>query len=178
MDIPLFSYHSILTMLHGLGSGGGALLTLFAALFALWTMRTDGAIDSTRRSRTLVWLIVLAALLLWGAVIGGTYLVFPPYRATPPEGLADLTAYPRSLLLADPETTWLHSFAMEIKEHVPWIASMLGTAVAYVAVRYKSRLLSDRSINRMATIAVTICLVLAACAALLGTFVNKVAPLE
>jgi hypothetical protein len=180
MDIPLFSYDSILTMLHGLGSGGGALLTLFAALFALWTMRTDGALDAVveRRSRNLKWLIVLAALLVWGAVIGGTYLVFPPYRATPPEGLTDLTAYPRSLIQSDPETTWLHSFAMETKEHVPWIAAMLTTAVAFVAVRYKSQLLSDRSINRMATIAATICLVLAACAALLGTFVNKVAPLE
>jgi hypothetical protein len=180
VDIPLFSDRSILTMLHGLGSGGGGLLLLFAALFALWTMRTDGAPDAAieRRSRNLKWLLVLAALLIWGAVLGGTYLVFPPYRATPPEGLADLSAYPRSLLQSDPGTRWLHSFAMEIKEHVPWIAAMLTTAVAYVAVRFESRLLSDRSINRMATIAVTICLVLAACAALLGTFVNKVAPLE
>jgi hypothetical protein len=180
MDLPLFSYDSILTMFHGLGSGGGALLTLFAALFALWTMRTDGTVDAgvERRSRNLRWLIVLATLLVWGAVIGGTYLVFPPYRATPPEGLTDLGAYPRSFLQSDPDTTWLHSFAMETKEHVPWIAAMLATAVAFVAARYKSLLLSDRRINRMATIGVTICLVLAACAALLGTFVNKVAPLE
>jgi hypothetical protein len=180
MDIPLFSYDSILTMLHGLVSGGGGLLTLFAALFALWTMRTDGAGDHVvvRSSRNLKWLIVLSAILLWGAVLGGTYLVFPPYRATPPEGLTDLTAYPRSLLQSDPETAWLHSFAMEIKEHVPWIAAMLATGVAFVGVRYKSLLLSDRSINRMATIAVTICLVLVACAAVLGVFVNKVAPLE
>src|SRR5688572_4126391 len=180
MDIPLFSYRSILTMLHGLGAGGGGLLTLFAALFALWTMRTDGAIDPVvqRRSRNLKWLIVLAAILLWGAVLGGTYLVFPPYRATPPEGLTDLTAYPRSLIQSNPETTWLHSFAMEIKEHVPWIAAMLATAVAFVGVRYKSLLLSDRNINRMATVGVTICLALAASAAVLGVFVNKVAPLE
>lgn len=180
MDIPLFSYRSLLTMLHGLGAGGGALLTLFAALFALLTLRTDGHPDLglDRRARNLRWLIVLAAVLVWGAVIGGTYVVFPPYRATPPEGLSDLTAYPRSLITSNPETDWLHSFAMEIKEHVPWIAAMLATAVAYVAVRYKSLLLSDRSINRMATIAVTICLVLATCAALLGVFVNKVAPLE
>jgi protein-S-isoprenylcysteine O-methyltransferase Ste14 len=180
MDIPLFSYRSILTMLHGLGSGGGALLTLFAALFALWTMRTHGAIDPVgeRRSRNLTWLLVLSAVLLWGAVLGGTYLVFPPYRATPPEGLTDLTAYPRSLIQSNPETAWLHSFAMEIKEHVPWIAAMLATAVAFVGVRYKSLLLRDHSINRMATIAVTICLVLAASAAVLGVFVNKVAPLE
>jgi hypothetical protein len=180
MDIALFSYNSILTMLHGLGSGGGALLTLFASLFALWTMRTDGAVDAVveRHSRNLRWLMVLAALLVWGAVLGGTYLVFPAYRATPPEGATNLAAYPRSLIQSDARTAWLHSFAMEIKEHVPWIAAMLATAAAFVGVRYKSMLLSDRGINRMATIAVTICLVLAACAGLLGVLVNKVAPVQ
>lgn len=180
MDIPLFSYRSILTMLHGLVAGGGGMLALFAALFALWTMRTDGVIDPVveRRSRNLRWLIVLAAVLLWGAVLGGTYLIFPPYRATPPEGLTDLAAYPRSLLVSNPETEWLHAFAMEIKEHVPWIAAMLTTAVAFVGMRYRSRLLTDRGINHMATVVVAICLVLAATAAMLGVFVNKVAPLE
>jgi hypothetical protein len=180
MDIPLFSYRSILTMLHGLGAGGGGLLTLFAALFALLTMRTDGHTDAAveRRSRNLRWLIVLAAVLVWGAVIGGTYIVFPPYRATPPEGLTDLTAYPRSLLTSNPETDWLHSFAMETKEHVPWISAMLATAAAFVATRYRSRILSDRTINHVTSALLAICFALAAYAALLGTFVNKVAPLE
>ena len=159
---------------------GAALLTLFAALFALSTMRTDGQSDPCveRRSRNLKWLIVLSAVLLWGAVLGGTYIVFPPYRATPPEGadgpLRRIPA-PSSIESGD---HWLHSFAMEIKEHVPWIAAMLATAVAYVAVRYKSLLLSDRSINRMATIAVDDLPGARGLAAVLGVFVNKVAPLE
>jgi hypothetical protein len=115
---------------------------------------------------------------VWGAVIGGTYIVFPPYRATPPEGLTDLTAYPRSLLTSNPETDWLHSFAMETKEHVPWISAMLATAAAFVATRYRSRILSDRTINHVTSALLAICFALAAYAALLGTFVNKVAPLE
>jgi hypothetical protein len=51
--------------------------------------------------------------------------------------------FPRALVLATPSPAWLHSFAMESKEHMPWIASMLTTAVAFVAVRYRSRVLDD-----------------------------------
>jgi hypothetical protein len=32
---------------------------------------------------------------------------------------------------------------MDSKEHVPWIASMLATAVAFVTVRYRSRVLHN-----------------------------------
>jgi hypothetical protein len=53
--------------------------------------------------------------MLWITVLVGTYVIFPPYRATPPAGLADLSAFPRALLHANPDTVWLHAFAMEIK---------------------------------------------------------------
>jgi hypothetical protein len=67
---------------------------------------------------------------------------------------------------------------METKEHVPWIAAMLATAVAFVGVRCRSKLLSDASLNRMATALLAICFVLVSYLALLGVFINKVAPLE
>src|SRR5688572_3855365 len=111
----LFSDRSILTMVHGLVFGGGALLALAAALFALRVLpASDGPAPSPGQARALSLLMSAAAALLWLAVLGGTYLVFPPYRATPPEGLADLAAYPRSLLLGSPDTAWLHAFAMEV----------------------------------------------------------------
>ena len=59
--------------------------------------------------------------MLWLTVIVGTYIIFPPYRATPPAGVTDLSEFPRALVLATPSTAWLHSFAMESKEHMPWI---------------------------------------------------------
>jgi hypothetical protein len=108
----------------------------------------------------------------------GTYVTFPPYRATPPEGLADLSRYPRSLIQSSPDSAWLHSFAMELKEHVPWIAAMLATAAAFVARRYRWRLLVDRHLNAMTAALLVICFVLVSFAAILGVFVNKVAPLE
>ena len=43
---------------------------------------------------------------------GRAYIVFPPYRATPPAGVTDLSQFPRSLVLASPTTAWLHAFAI------------------------------------------------------------------
>jgi hypothetical protein len=176
----LFSERSIWTMIHGIVLGGGALMGLAAALFALHAMRPEGGSDaaSAGRVRYLVWLTVFTASVLWLTVLVGTYVTFPPYRATPPEGLTDLGQYPRSLIQSRPDTAWLHSFAMEIKEHTPWIAAMLSTAVAFIAVRYRSQLLSDTRLNRMATTLLASCFVLVSLVALLGVFINKVAPLE
>jgi hypothetical protein len=180
MDTMLFTARSIWTMVHGIVLGGGALMALAAALFALYAMRTTdtGQLGAPDQARHLARLTILTAVLLWLTVLIGTYVNFPPYRATPPEGVTDLARYPRSLIQANPGTVWLHAFAMEIKEHVPWIAAMLATAVAAVAARYKARLLSDAPVRGMVMMLLAICIVLVSCAAILGVFINKVAPLE
>jgi hypothetical protein len=176
----LFSDRSILTMVHGIALGGAALMALSAALFSLYALRRSTASDpaAAAASPAVAGLAVFAAAVLWLAVISGTYVVFPPYRATPPAGLTDLAAYPRALIMANPNTAWLHAFAMETKEHAPWIASMLATAAAFVAVRYRRTLLHDAQVRRMAATLLAVSLVLVAYVSLLGIFVNKVAPLE
>ena len=179
MDTLLFTNRSIWTMVHGIALGGGALMGLAAALFAVRAMGAASPSDVVKsQSRYLTELLVFVAAVLWLTVLVGTYVTFPPYRATPPEGLADLSQYPRSLIQSNPGTVWLHAFAMEIKEHVPWITAMLATAVAFVGVRYRSRLLTDSQLRGMATTVLGICFVLVCCVAILGVFVNKVAPLE
>ena len=180
MDTMLFTDRSIWTMIHGIALGGGALMGLSAALFSLRAMSTANVSDvaAQTQSRYLAWLTVSIAVVLWLTVLVGTYINFPPYRATPPAGLLDLSQYPRSLIQSDPGTVWLQSFAMEIKEHVPWIAAMLATAVAFVSVRYRSKLLSDAQLRSMSTALLAICFVLVFFVALLGIFINKVAPLE
>ena len=175
----LFSDRSISAMVHGILLGGGTLLTLAAALFSLCVMPAAQEPEAARRqARPLSLLLLAVAILAWLAVLGGTFIVFPPYRVTPPEGVADLSQYPRALLLKSPETAWLHRFAMEIKEHVPWIAAMLATAAAFVGMRYRSKLLADPQLRGMVTALTAICFALVASVALLGVFVNKVAPLE
>lgn len=178
--LVLFSGDSIWTMVHGIGFGGAALLSLSAALFAMYLLRsgrvvTSGADDP---SRPIAQLTTFSAMMLWLTSLVGTYIVFPPYRATPPEGTVDLTDYPRSLILADPETAWLHAFAMETKEHLPFVAAMLATAVAFVAWRYRSKLLRDRELRGMAVLLLAICFAGVAYVSLLGVLINKVAPVQ
>jgi hypothetical protein len=176
----LFTDRSIWTMLHGIGLGGAALMGLAAALFYLYAARAsdDTAAGAPPASRALAGLTVFTAVMLWLTVLVGAYVVFPPYRATPPGGVTDLTQFPRSLLQARPDTAWLHSFAMESKEHAPWIASMLATAVAFVCLRYRSRVLNDAALRNMTAVLLAVAFVLVSFVSLMGVFVNKMAPLQ
>jgi len=189
--VSLFSADSIWTMLHGIALGGGTLLAMAAALFALACMdgvgrsADGGASDGftlcehdARRAGYVALVLVGIAVLAWLTVIGGTYIVFPAYRVPPPEGATDLSDYPRALLLASSDTAWLHRYAMETKEHVPWIAAMLATAAAFVAVRNRPRLLSAGRARRIVTGLTVAGFLLVAYTSLLGVFVNKVAPLD
>lgn len=176
----IFSERSLWTMLHGIVLSGGALLGLAAALFHLYAAGDAGAAGDppNRGASALSALTGITALATWAAVLVGTYVIFPAYRVTPPEGAKDLAAYPRAAILGDPDYSWLHSFGMEIKEHVPWIAAMLVSAVAFVAVRYRERLLSDRILRRAGMVFLSVALALASATGLLGVLVNKFAPLE
>jgi hypothetical protein len=167
-------------MIHGIGLGGGALLALAALLFGMYLIgpRGGAVTPAHDRSAPLAAVAAVAAVMLWLTTLVGTYFVFPAYRATPPEGATDLTAYPRSFLLADASTAWLHAFAMETKEHLPFIASILATAVAFVAWRYRHRILTEDAFRRPSLTLLAISFVIVAYISLLGVFINKVAPLE
>jgi hypothetical protein len=175
----LFTDRSLWTMVHGIGFGGAALLTLSGALACMYLLRGgEISIPAAREHiRLLSGLSALTAAMLWLTAVVGTLIVFPPYRAAPPDGTLDLAQYPRSLILSDPETAWLHAFGMETKEHLPWIAVMLATAVAFVVWRSRARLFSDRPLRRVSMILLAICFVIVAYVSLLGVFINKVAPL-
>lgn len=175
----LFSERSIWTMVHGIGLGGAALLGLAAALFYVYAARPALVPTAGEHgSRAFAAVTVFTAAMVWLTVIVGTYIVFPPYRATPPAGTIDLSQFPRAFVLANPQTAWLHAFAMEIKEHMPWIASMLTTAVAFIAVRYPVAALKNPWLRRMSLGLLAVSFSIVAFVSLLGVFVNKVAPLD
>ena len=180
METNLFTDRSLWTMMHGIVLSGAALMALTAAIFSLRMLYAGKASNTVTKiqSRYMVSLIVFMATMLWLTVIVGTYVTFPPYRAVPPEGLTDLSMYPKAMLQANAGSIWLHSFAMETKEHVPWIASILATAEAFISVRYRSLMISDDKLNKLAIWILGICLLLVSYAALLGVFVNKIAPLD
>ena len=173
----LFSDRSLWTMLHGLVLSGGAMILLAIALFALRTMAApEGAAVPARQANAYAGIVLAGAVLLWLAVLGGTYIVFPIYRAPPPEGVASLAQYPRALLMASDDTRWLHAFGMEIKEHMPWIAAMLVTAAAFIARRHRATLLADGTLRHISGALLGLAFLLVLFVALLGVLVNKVAP--
>src|SRR5690606_31724307 len=87
-ETMLFSERSLWTMIHGVVLGGGGLLALAAALAAIYLLiprPQDGGV-AVDRSRSIAGLTGFSALMLWLATLVGTYVIFPPYRATPPDG--------------------------------------------------------------------------------------------
>ncbi len=179
METSLFSERSIWTMLHGIGLGGGALLALAVTLSAIYLVYPRHPDEiAADRSGAVAGLSGLSALLLWLTTLVGTYVVFPDYRVPPPAGASDLAAHPRALLLGNPSTAWLHTFAMETKEHLPFIACILATAVAFVAWRCRRRLATDPRLRRGTAAMLAITFLIVGYVSLLGVFVNKAAPLE
>lgn len=177
--MTLFTTGSLWTMFHGLVLGGGVLLGFSAAMYCMWSVRADNHNDASARRRCthLGRLTILIAAMLWVIVFIGTYVNYPAYRVTPPEGTTDLSAYPRALLRANPDTAWLHSFALEFKEHAGWIAAILMTGVAFVINRYHTTLLAKPAVFNITAGFVLASFVITAIVGLLGVFVNKVAPI-
>jgi hypothetical protein len=119
--------------------------------------------------------LVGMAVLAWVTVISGTWLVYPGYRATAPAG-GDLADHPRDWLLDDPSTAVWHTFGMEWKEHVGWLAPFLATAVAVTVLRHRELVRSDPRVRRVLGVLFVTAFVATAVAAGLGAAINKVSP--
>ncbi len=166
------------TLIHGMILGAIFLLAFGGGLAGLYSLReslltAEGVAERTPR---LLLGSVVMAVVAWLTVLTGTFVVYPWYRATPPEGTTDLTAYPRSLLLANEDTAAWHEFGMEWKEHVAWIAPMLATAVAFAVVYYGAGLLRRGEVRRAAIVFFTLAFLAAGAAGLYGALITKAAP--
>jgi hypothetical protein len=160
-----FMLHLVLgvAMVHGFVGG-------LATLIRPATGRRQRAI----RTASTVTLAVAA----WATAITGTWLVYPGYRAEPPDpGVpAAMIDHPKSSLLANPDTAIWHDFGMEWKEHVGWLVPILVTIVAYLAVRHRDLLTRDRTMRRLAAGLLVVSIVGTVVAAGLGAVINAVAP--
>ncbi len=166
-------------LVHGMVFGFGFLLSFAGALALLYTLRGDLLTTDGARShvRWLLLATVALAVLSSLAVISGTYITYPWYRAAPPEGATDLAAYPRSFLKADPNLKAWHSFGMEWKEHVAWFAPWISTVVAAIVWRYGVYIGRDRRLRRALIVLLFVAFFAAATAGMLGALVTKTAPL-
>lgn len=167
------------TVIHGMGVGTIFLLAFAGGLAGLWSLRPEwvtaaGIQERLRRLYAGTWVMAIVA---WLTVITGTYIVYPWYRAKPPAG-ADLSQFPRSYLLANPDLVAWHTFGMEWKEHVAWLSPILATAVAYVVVRYGPKLAEEPKIRQALIVLFTLAFFAAGVAGLFGAFINKMAPIR
>ncbi len=174
------SDREIWAVIHGMGLGAIFLLAFAGGLAGLYSLRPEwltvaGLQERMRRLRGGTWVMAVAA---WLTVLTGSFIVYPWYRAKPPQGVADLTAYPRYYLMANPNLAEWQSFAMEWKEHVAWISPILATAVAYVVIRYGPRLAAEPIIRKGVMILFTLAFASAAIAGLFGAFITKAAPVH
>ncbi len=115
-------------------------------------------------------------VIVWLTNLTGTHLVYHWYRAKPPEG-AELSGFPRSFLLANPALAGWHTFGMEWKEHVAWLASFLMPAIAFIIMRHGSVLATDGSLRRRLIALLIITFSIAAVAGIFGTLITKAAPI-
>jgi hypothetical protein len=117
------------SLIHGMGFGGLYLLACSGVAVEIWNRQSD------RDYRFLRTYLAAMALLAWLAVLSGTYVVYPWYRAASPAG-ASLADYPQQLLMSSASTSAWHSIGMEWKEHVAWLAPIAITMAFAVAARY------------------------------------------
>lgn len=180
-----FTERELWTIIHGLGLGTLFLLAFAGGLAGLYSLRERLLTAEGLRERSPRLLIgtSVMAIVAWLTVISGTFVVYPWYRATPPEGLdqtvqsPDLLAYPRYWLLASEDTAEWHRFGMEWKEHVAWIAPMLATAVAFAVLYYGIQLVRRGDVRQGAIVFFTLAFVAAGVAGLFGAFITKAAPI-
>jgi hypothetical protein len=173
------------TLVHGMGFGAAYLLAFAGGLAGLYSLRLQLVTPEgiTERIRRLRGGMVVMAVLVWLTVIVGTYVVYPWYRAKPPQTVdtkvqsEQLRAFPRYWLLADEKTAEWHDFGMEWKEHVAWIAPLLATVAAFAVVRYGKELAQNRRARNMIIALFFLSFAIAGIAGVLGALITKAAPL-
>src|SRR5512146_1471956 len=98
-----------MTVLHGMGFGALFMLAFSGAIAVIYATAVGAPAGATAQGRGMfrLYLVAMAAL-SWLTVLSGSYVIYPWYRAAPPPGARDLSAYPQHLLLSSPTTAGWH----------------------------------------------------------------------
>jgi hypothetical protein len=177
MEITVRSFW---TLMHGLGFGVLYLLAFSGVLVGLYhfTTSTNPSESSPGRERFWKFYLITMVVLAWGAVLTGTYVIFPWYRAVPPPGTVDLSMYPQHLLLSSPTTSGWHSFGMEWKKRIAWFVPISITMVAYVFIKYGRELRNQRQLRTAVLSFALVSFVAAGIAASFGWMIDSKAPIQ
>ena len=175
----VMTFRGAVTAIHGMLFGVFFLLAVYAMLVELLRQPVPPA--SAVQASVSIWertYLVVTAALGWAAVLSGTYIVYPWYRAVPAASGADLHSYPKALLLSHANTAALHSIGMEWKEHIAFLAPIAFTMLAYVLCRYGSNITRYPQLRRTLLAFSAAALLATGVAGAVGAFLNKAAPTE
>ena len=170
----------LVTVMHGMGFGALFMLAFSGAIGELYWISAPGVRTQTssREQTMLAFYLSAMVVLAWATVISGAYLVYPWYRALPPAGATDLSAFPQKFLQSNPKTAGWHDLGMEWKENVAWLAPIAMTMVAYVTMTYRSAIGKQRQL-RIAVLSFAVAAFVATgIAGAFGAFLNKYAPVR
>jgi hypothetical protein len=173
----------IWTVVHGMVFGFIFLLGFSGAIFAVYSMKpewltTEGMNKTVNIIKVYLWGLAIS---VWAAVFTGAWIVYPWYRAVPPEGTTDpvaLVAFPKFLLLISENTAQWHEFGMEWKEHVAFLSPIAATVVAFIVSYYGPLLAKKVGERRAVMIFFTFAFVATAIAGMFGAFITKAAPVR
>ncbi len=171
---------SLWALIHGMGFGALYLLACSGALVQMYRFTLASPRPEATPGQECFFKVYLLtmALLAWAAVLTGAYIVYPWYRAVPPPGTADLARYPQRLLMSSATTIGWHSFGMEWKEHVAWLAPISITMAAVVFIRYGRDLRNHRQLRAAVLCFVLVSFLAAGAAGFFGAMINKYAPVQ
>jgi hypothetical protein len=174
------TYRDLMTVLHGAAFGALFMFAFSGAIGVIYATVVAGTRwqPSPRDTTMFRFYLISMATLAWLTVLSGTYIVYPWYRAIPPAGTTDLSAYPQQLLLASPLTAGWHDLGMEWKEHIARFTPIAMTMVAYVFIKYGPQLALHRHMRNAVLGFVAAAVVATSVAGVFGVFLNKFAPVR
>jgi hypothetical protein len=172
--------HGLWTLLHGMGFGALYLLACSGAIVEFYRRysRADLSPISEREEAFLRYYLIAMAVLAWFTVLTGTYIIYPWYRASPPQGTVNLARFPEQLLLSNPATSGWHSIGMEWKEHVAWLVPISISMASAVFSRYRGNLRHHPELRTAVLIFLLVSFLAVGIAGFFGAMLNKHAPIE
>jgi hypothetical protein len=179
------------TLIHGLILGSLFLLAFAGGLAGLYSLQPELVTPEGIRERLFRLRVGVTgmAVLAWATVITGTWVVYPWYRETiAGKSLAACKGLqapsdkcsPKEFLLSNTsgDTSNWHEFGMEWKEHIAWIAPMLATTAAFLAIYYGAALARNRYLRLVVMSFFVAAFLTAGIAGLYGALITKAAPVQ
>jgi hypothetical protein len=175
----VLSVRDLVSILHGMGFGVLFMLAFSGAIGVIYATTASGGVwsPSSMHNKMFRFYLISMAGLSWLAVLSGSYIIYPWYRAVPPAGTTDLSHYPQRLLLSSPLTAGWHDLGMEWKEHISWFTPIAMTMVAFVFIKYGPQLARQRHMRNAVLGFIIVAFIATSVSGFFGTLIGRHAPI-